>query len=259
MLNTLNNNAEVQEFEQWWLPQPKNFTLVENEVHVWLANLDHEIFALPKFLRELSLSERERAQRLRFDHDRRRFVVAKGILRQILGRYLGVAPHDILFSTGASGKPELSRRMPIRHGTMHFNQAHSGYFGIFAFCRGRHVGVDVEEIRPFPDLDQLAEVLFSPGELDRFRRLSQEERNHEFFSGWTIKEAFVKALGQGLTLPLNHFEVAGVGGYLGRIVQNHQHPPRLLDWYVQEIPMSSPFAAAVCAKGEGWKLRCCKW
>jgi 4'-phosphopantetheinyl transferase len=241
-----------------WHSQARFTPLQENEVHIWLANLDLEIFALPKYLRDLSLGERSRAQRLRFDHDRRRFVLAKGLLRQLLGGYLKLEPHDVQFTNGPSGKPELSRRLLEQH-QVQFNQAHSGNIGIFAFCKNRRVGIDVEEVRVFPDIEQIAEMLFSPHELELFRALPDSEKKSTFFRAWTHKEAFVKALGKGLTLPLSHFEVSSVGAHLARIVQNHDHPPRHLEWYVREIPVSPHFAAAVCVEGEGWRLRCWKW
>lgn len=255
-------NADTQKREQVdtiWHSQEKFRSLANDEIHIWLANLDLEIFALSKYLRHLSLAERTRAQRLRFDHDRRRFVLAKGLLRHLLGGYLKVQPHEIQFSSGPTGKPELSSRMKSQNGLVQFNQAHSGNMGIYAFCKNRRVGVDLEEMRPFQNLEQIAEMLFSPHELELFRALPNEEKSRTFFKAWTHKEAFVKALGKGLTLPLSHFEVSHVGTHLARIVQNHDHPPRSLEWYVRDIPISAQFAAAVCVEGEDWKLRCLRW
>ena len=243
-----------------WQPQIRGDSLLADEVHIWLADLDLEVFALPKYLRDLSLTERTRAQRLRFDHDRRRFVVAKGLLRQLIGEYLRIDPHDIQFTPGPSGKPELAKRLQDHHGPLCFNQAHSSHMGIFAFCRNRRVGIDLEEIRPFHDLHQIAELLFSSCELEAFRRLpEEEEKKQAFFMAWTHKEAFVKALGKGISLPLSHFEISRLHTDLSRVVQNHHHPPDQLEWFIRNIPISPQFAAAVCVEGDGWSLRCCKW
>ena len=242
-----------------WSAKPKNKVLREGEVHVWLANLELEIYAMPKFLRDLSLTERTRAQRLQFDHDRRRFVIAKGLLRNLLGGYMGMKPNEIQFTMGPSGKPEIAQRLQTSHDPIHFNQAHSGHLGIYAFCRNRRVGVDIEEVRPFPDMDQIASLLFSTQEMAVFQSLSTKERQRAFFSAWTHKEAFVKALGKGLTLPLNHFEMSRAHGSLSRIVQNHDHSAKSLEWFVKDIPVSTQFSAAVCVEGEGWQLRCLKW
>ena len=242
-----------------WSTKPKDRVLREGEVHVWLANLELEIYAMPKFLRDLSLTERTRAQRLQFDHDRRRFVIAKGLLRNLLGSYMGMKPYEIQFTLGPSGKPEIAQQLQTRHEPIYFNQAHSGHLGMYAFCRSRRVGVDIEEVRPFPDMDQVAALLFSQHELDGFQKLGDEDRKKIFFDTWTCKEAFVKALGKGLTLPLNHFELAPACGTLNRIVQNHDRPLQPSNWFVKKIPVSDHFAAAVCAEGEGWKLHCSKW
>ncbi len=242
-----------------WHSETRLSPLVDDEVHIWLANLELEIYALPKFLRNLSLAERSRAQRLRFDHDRRRYVIAKGLLRRLLGDYLEMEPNEVQFTAGPSGKPGLSERLQNEHGVLHFNQAHSGHLGIYAFCRNRRVGVDIEEVRPFPDMDQIASLLFSTQEMAVFQSLSTKERQRAFFSAWTHKEAFVKALGKGLTLPLNHFEMSRAHGSLSRIVQNHDHSAKSLEWFVKDIPVSTQFSAAVCVEGEGWQLRCLKW
>jgi 4'-phosphopantetheinyl transferase len=242
-----------------WLPRPKDRSLEENEVHVWLANLELEIYAMSKFLRDLSLTERARAQNLRFEHDRRRFVIAKGLLRNLLAGYLSVAPNEIQFSLGQSGKPEIADRQQHRQSPLHFNQAHSGHLGIYVLSRKRRVGVDIEEIRPFPDMEQLAPMIFSKQEMEAFHSLGDDEKQNAFFSTWTHKEAFVKAIGKGLTVPLSHFDVSRVHGNLARIVQNHQHPALPLEWFVKDLSISAQFSAAVCVEGEGWKLQCLKW
>lgn len=245
--------------ETTWLAKPKSHELGEHEVHIWLANLELEIYAMSKFLRDLSLTERTRAQNLRFDHDRRRFVLAKGILRNLLGSYLEIPPNEIQFTSGPSGKPELAERSQRRDGPVYFNQAHSGHLGIYAFSRKRRVGVDIEEIRPFPDMDQLAPLLFSAHELAVFQALNPAEKEAAFFSTWTHKEAFVKALGKGLTVPLSQFEVSRVGGSVAKIVQSHDPSPGAREWCVKDVSISAQFSAAVCVEGESWKLRCLKW
>jgi 4'-phosphopantetheinyl transferase len=171
---------------------------------------------------------------------------------------LNIEPRDVQFAVNASGKPEIAPRLQSQYGCLHFNQAHSGHLGIFAFCRNRRIGIDLEEIRPFPDIDQIADLLLSPHELEAFRELPQEERCPVFFRAWTHKEAFVKAIGQGLTLPLNHFEISRTGPHTSQIVQNHAHPPRPLDWFVKDLSAPAQFSAAVCVEGTGWKIRCCK-
>jgi 4'-phosphopantetheinyl transferase len=245
--------------ERIWLAPSKVRDLLDNEVHVWLVNLDLEIYSLSRFLRDLSLSERTRAKKLRFESDQRRFVLAKGMLRHLLGDYLGMPPHEIQFSAGPAGKPELSQGHLGDTGFFHFNQSHSGHLAVFAFSRTHRVGVDIEEIRPYNELEQVAELLLNSKELAAFHNLTPEAKQEAFFGAWTCKEAFVKAIGKGLSLPLSSFEISGTANGLSRIVQSDQHPPQPLGWHVKQLPISTQFAAAVCAEGDEWTVHCLKW
>jgi 4'-phosphopantetheinyl transferase len=154
----------------------------------------------------LSADERERAGRFAFEHDRRRYVVARARLRQLLGERVGAAPESLRFVYQAHGKPALARRPGQRD--LRFNVSHCGEVAAYAFADGREVGVDIEEVRELPDADQLALRCFSPGERAAYLCLPPRERPRGFFDCWTRKEAFVKALGAGLSQPLEAFDVS---------------------------------------------------
>ena len=155
---------------------------------------------------ELSLSqaERGRAARLRFDRERRRFIVARARLRELLAERLDAPPESIEFVYGREGKPALAERF-ARSG-WRFNLSHCGELALYAFSLGRELGIDVEAIGPVDEADAIAERFFAPDERRAFRSLEKEERNTEFFRLWTRKEALAKGLGDGLAVPLEELD-----------------------------------------------------
>lgn len=174
-------------------------------VEVVASRLDLEPGAVDALAGWLRDDERRRAGRFRLARDRRRYVVARGRLRQLLATRLGTHPRSVELSCGAHGKPCLapgSAAVDLR-----FNVSHSGDFALFAFCRGREVGVDVEAVQPMQDADAIARQFFSRGELQAYRALAPHDRELGFFTCWTRKEATLKALGVGLQSPLSEFDV----------------------------------------------------
>lgn len=176
--------------------------LAVGETAVWAAALDLPEEQVRSYQRLLAPDEAARAARFHFERDRRRYVVARGVLRCLLGRYVGLDARTITMRNGPQGKPALV------DDTLSFNVSHSGGVGLFAFCGDTAVGIDVEQIRPMPDALALAERFFAAEERDWLRRTPLEERDALFFRIWTCKEAFIKALGEGLSHPLDTFSVA---------------------------------------------------
>lgn len=165
----------------------------------------------------LSADERSRAGRFAFERDRRRYVAARGRLRQLLGERLGVAPESLQFVYNPHGKPALARRPGQRD--LRFNVAHCGEVAAYAFAGGREVGVDVEAVRELPDADDIAMRFFSRRERAAYMRLPAQERPQGFFNCWTRKEAFIKALGEGLSHPLEAFDVSLAPGKPARLLR----------------------------------------
>jgi 4'-phosphopantetheinyl transferase len=170
--------------------------LQPGQVHVWRA----ELGAGDAWQSLLSPDEQARADRLVGPEPRRRFLAARGILRSLLSRYLRNEPDAIAFRYGARGKPELA------NSNLRFNLAHSNDLAVYAVTRDGEVGIDVEAIRPLPDLEDLACRYFSPREADRLLRLPAAERAVAFFHCWVRKEAYLKGLGQGLSVPADQVE-----------------------------------------------------
>lgn len=144
----------------------------------------------------LTEDERRRSRSLRWERDRRRFVVTRGQLRHCLGSRLGIPPSDVELEYGPHGKPRLSRRMPAHE--LHFGVSRSGDVAVIALSETREVGVDIEEMRPIAEADDIATLCFSTSELNAYRDLSPEERSEGFLQLWTRLEAVSKALGCGL-------------------------------------------------------------
>jgi 4'-phosphopantetheinyl transferase len=178
--------------------------IAHNAVHVWQTSLHISDAQRDRFYATLSPDERARAARFRFPEHRERFITAHGALRDILSRYLDLPPAELAFTIEPHGKPALA---DPAHAWLQFNLSHSGDLALIAVARDRPVGVDVEQMIPPDNFPRLVEQFFSANENAAFRALPESKRAAAFFAGWTRKEAYVKALGTGVSLPLDHFDV----------------------------------------------------
>ena len=183
---------------------------IGNLVHVWTAALDRDEATRARLESALSPDEIARANRFHFAKDRKRYVVARGLLRKILGRYLRQAPAALEFSYGAYGKPSLAGAQ-VSSG-LTFNLAHSGELAVYAVSTKRNLGIDVELIKPESAGEDIARRYFSAREVSDLLTLPPEERVAAFFRCWTRKEAYLKATGMGLQTPLDSFSVSLLPG-----------------------------------------------
>jgi 4'-phosphopantetheinyl transferase len=179
--------------------------LAPDDVHVWRADLDGDVddAAREVLWPLLSDDEQARARRFHFSRDRDRFVAGRGMLRTILSRYTRIAPASLRFSYNPSGKPALDHL----DATLHFNLSHSHGAALCAVTRGRGIGVDIERISPVDHL-ALAQRFFAPRERDVLLALPADALGTAFFDCWVRKEAYIKAIGAGLSLPLDAFVVS---------------------------------------------------
>jgi 4'-phosphopantetheinyl transferase len=207
------------------------------------VNLDSGLENLQAAEHELSADERERANRFVFERDRRRFVVARSELRRLLGARMEMPPEDIEFLYGRYGKPELPPG--FSQDDLRFNTSHSDGVAIYAFTGGRRIGIDIEAIRPMQDADEVAARCFSPHEIEAYRRLDSRDRLSGFFNCWTRKEAFVKALGDGLGYPLSDFDVSLVPGQPAKILRVGDRVADNCGWQLNDIDDLPGFAAAI--------------
>lgn len=238
----------------WGLP-PTRPQARHDEVHVWSAHLDlppHRVLRIAQFLSD---DEVRRAARLFFAADRQRFIVARGILRVILGRYLGVHPAELRFTYGPHGKPALAPQHG--NGRLHFNLAHSQGLALYAVAYDRQVGIDVEYMRPHLANREVAARFFSPAEVERLGALPEAMQPEAFFCCWTRKEAYMKARGDGLALPADAFEVSLTPGDGPVHLTTPGDPAEAARWCLQGLDPGPGYAAAVAVEGSGWQL--CRW
>jgi 4'-phosphopantetheinyl transferase len=185
-----------------WSSPPESISLRADEVHVWRLRLDRS----PEEFRDLlETDELARANRFYFEKDRKHFVVARGFLRVLLGRYLQAEPNQLQFSYGAWGKPALDGE--FRESRLRFNMSHSYGVALYAVTEDREIGIDVEHVRPDFASDDVARRFFSPFEVGALCELPDDDRVAAFFRCWSRKEAYIKATGRGLSQPLDGFDV----------------------------------------------------
>jgi 4'-phosphopantetheinyl transferase len=181
-----------------WMELPEKPKINAREVQLWFAWLDDE--ELVSFWEILSADERARAIRLRSLILSQRFMVSRGILRNILGRYLGQNPRHITLRYGVQGKPALVSDVQNK---LSFNLSHSNGLVVFAISNGLEVGVDIEEVHPLNNLEAMVSAFLSTIEQDELNSVPPSEKLNAFFTLWTCKEAVLKAAGIGLTHQLN--------------------------------------------------------
>ena len=230
----------------WSLP-PTKLDLAEDEIHLWRASLDLKKEALDRCSSILSQDEKVRASRFLFPHDRDHFVAARGILRELLGRYADDSPALLEFQYGERGKPAL--RVENGEPSVRFNLSHSRGIAVYAFARDRELGIDLEPIRPEFSAEDIAERHFSPQELEEWHRLTPGLRAEAFFLCWTRKEAYVKARGEGLQIPLASFSVTLTPGQ-PEILQSVDSTR----WGLRSFQPAPGYAAALAAEGRDWRL-----
>ncbi|PYP02769.1 MAG: hypothetical protein DMD57_10210 [Gemmatimonadetes bacterium] len=191
----------------------------------------------------LSDAERQRASRFLFDRDRDRFIVGRARLRQLLAARLGTRPESVELVYGAHGKPALARR--FADSDLRFNVSHCDDVTLYAFSCGREIGVDVEAVRVLGDADDIAGRFFSHRENQAYRALERRDRPLGFFQCWTRKEAFIKALGDGLSYPLDRFDVSLAPGEPAEILRVEAMPGACCGWRMESLSPAPGFVAAV--------------
>jgi 4'-phosphopantetheinyl transferase len=215
---------------------------MESAIDIYTFRMDEHTDEVARFLETLSRDEHDRAQRFRTERDRRRYIVRRGLLRELLSRYLDRPPEQVRLTCSPGGKPAL------RGGDLRFNLSHSHGLVVYAIARGRDVGCDIEwrDCRFVAGL--VPEKFFSSLEMRMLRELPADKRTEGFFNCWTRKEAYIKARGVGASLPLRSFDVSLVP----------DEPAALLNgcdgWSVQSFEPAPRYQAAIAAEGTGWRL-----
>ncbi len=227
-----------------WQSYPKNIILSPTEIHVWKTNLDIGQSFQNELWSTLSADEKLRANRFRFPHLRVRYIAARGVLRQLLAKYLSLPATDIRFSYGEQGKPFLSDFPDFK-----FNLSHSENLAVFAFSSSMTLGVDVEFIDSNIDIDVIAPNFFSKNEVRSLFQLAPAQRPTAFFNCWTRKEAFIKAKGGGLSIPLNQFELTLLPNDAPKLLAIDWAPDEVKEWSVFSFNVKKEFIGALMTNG----------
>jgi len=238
-----------------WSLMPEWPLLGKRDVHLWRVDLNQTLAIIERCRQLLSVDEQARANRFHFESDRQHFIVARGCLRTILARYLEIDPRAVQFSYASHGKPELasptSQAQPLN-----FNLAHSGGLALYAFTRVGEIGVDLEHIRPEFTGDDIARRFFSSDEVGRLTGLPANMRHEAFFNCWTRKEAFLKAKGIGLSLPLDQFDVTLAPDEPAALLRTRWDETETPRWSLEAIDVGPGYVAAVAVAGHDWQLSC---
>jgi 4'-phosphopantetheinyl transferase len=239
-----------------WLIQRVLPALTANSVHIWRASLGIGPEAAERLARTLSEDETSRADRFILKGDRDSFIASHGMLRELLSLYLGCDPGAVQYVFGQHGKPAVSS--PGHVHPVRFNLSHSHGIAVVAIARDRELGVDVEKIRPQLASAAIAERYFSPEEVVELRNLPADQHAEGFFLCWTRKEAYVKALGEGLRLPLDGFSVSLTPGEPAKLQTHDTQRWKIQSFEPSMLPESRYVAAVVC-EGTDWTAEYLDW
>jgi 4'-phosphopantetheinyl transferase len=240
-----------------WPPAPPLPRLAPGDVHVWRLALDLPAEDVASLESLLAPDERALGQRMRRERDRARFVVARGRLRAVLGRYSQQAPAALGFAYGAFGKPRLDP--PGDAAGLAFNVSHAYGLALIAVTAGREVGVDLERVRGDVDASTIAAQFFSAPERAFIAERAAAGDVEAFFQLWTAREAFVKARGEGLSLPFDAFRVSVSADGQALTLEVPGHPDAAARWSLVPLAPAVGFRAALAVEGPVGRLDCWEW
>jgi 4'-phosphopantetheinyl transferase len=242
----------------WLTTEDPEKILPDNAVHVWRVPLDQSSERTAAASKVLSPDEREVTARYHFNMHRQQFVQARAGLRLVLSDYTGVDPRNLEFTYGPQGKPALTNAKS--HGDLRFNLSRRDGLALIAVTRGREIGIDVELLRKDLPFFEIAEASFSAAESAALRNLPESALSRGFYNCWTRKEAFVKAIGQGLSFPLKDFDVSLRPGDAAELLEARgSHTNDAARWSLHDISVSENYVAALTVEGSGVKVTDCVW
>jgi 4'-phosphopantetheinyl transferase len=232
-----------------WQAPPDRPELGAGEIHVWRFSLEQPQDRVDDFFGMLSPEERARAERGLLERVRRQAIVGRGFLRRTIARYLDRDPSSLSFTFNNYGKPALPES------GLSFNLTHSDGRGLLAVTRIGELGVDLERVRPMQDLEAIARRFFAPGEVEVLVSVEESLRELAFFQCWTRKEAFIKALGEGLARPLDQFEVSLRPGEPARLVWVKDAENEPAGWRFHHLTPWPEYVGCVAIPAQDWVIR----
>jgi 4'-phosphopantetheinyl transferase len=245
----------------YWRTPPDPIEITPDDgIHVWAASLLIPDETVAAYRALLAPDELARADRFKFPRHRRRFIASQAYVRQILGRYLRQPPATVTFARTERGKPFLPHASAVSD--LRFNVSHSHEMAVYAVILNHEIGIDIERLRPMPDAAQIAARFFSASEQAALLDLPPEERNLGFFRCWTRKEAFIKAIGQGLYHPLDHFSVSLAPDAPAGVLAVYAQPTEAERWSLREFQPASDYVGALAVRApitqiSYWRVESC--
>ena len=240
-----------------WSPPPKDLILADHEVHVWRAQIELPSSQVQRLGGILTDDELERARRFYFEIDRQRFITARATLRSILSRYIPSSPGHLRFYYNQYGKPSLAPEFSST--LLNFNLSHSGSMALFAITRNMEIGVDVERVHSDFEYEEIAKRFFSVNEVATLRTIPTEKKLEAFYNCWTRKEAYIKAHGKGLSLPLDSFDVSFAPGEPPMLLMTRDEPQEHALWTFLDLYPGIGYVGAVAVKGMGCRFSYWEW
>lgn len=216
----------------------------DTEVHFWAFTIDPSDIVAMRFHPLLSADEKSRASRLRFAHLSNAFTICRGLLRLLLSRYLDADPASLQFYYQSKGKPFLRNQSDLD-----FNLSHTDGMMVCGVAKRCEIGVDVEALRPLKDMQELAEKFFCPEEACELISLPENQRTSSFYRCWTRKEAYIKAIGEGLSAPLHSFRVTLSRSDTPKFLHMKGDHNLAQSWNLLEVQLGDPYIAAVAYPG----------
>jgi 4'-phosphopantetheinyl transferase len=227
----------------------------DEEVHIWHAPLDVPPSTQWMLEQTLATDERARAGRYHRPQDRLHFVVGRGVLRTILAQYLRREPSALAFHYNRYGKPALTQEPGSNTAPLTFSVSHSRGQALYAVARDRPIGIDLEYVATDVEYEQVAEHLFSPREVAMLHALPTHLHREAVFTCWTRKEAYLKALGIGLSLPLSHFEVSVDPRAPATLLFTREQCQDVTSWWMEDLTLGSDYVAALAVQAECVQIR----
>jgi len=213
--------------------------------HVWFVDKTAHLYQLERYWLLLNESEQERANKFRFFKDKSCSIIARGVLRTLLGAYLNLEPATIQFDTGSHGKPFVKEAK-----NLNFNVSHSANSIVFSFTRNYEIGIDVEKVKKDLELIQVAKSFFSTQEIKSLFEQPESYRYQAFFNCWTRKEAFIKAEGSGLSFPLDQFTVSLDNAHTAALLETKWDPLEYKKWHLTAFTPQKDYIGALAIKGD---------
>jgi len=224
-----------------WKQQETAPQLLERQIHIWRVNVSDFLARVEGFFPLLNAKEKTKAERFHFKKDRDKYIVSQVCLRLLLGAYLNLPANEVEFYEGAHGKPYLKQPNDFQ-----FNLSNSHGCVIYAFTLSHEIGVDMEYSLKVIESHKLAARFFTESESDQLAKLKGDALQQAFFNVWTRKEAFIKAIGEGLSFPLKDFEVSVKDP--ARIVAIKDDELEAKAWFMQGFEPKKDYVAAVAVK-----------